>query len=184
MRSETDFVQVGAFDDEGAEARVSTLTRRDISPGQDVVVDLSTSALVHNGGRILVGHNCGAIDVFDLDRPGRDRVSATYSDRPDNHIKRSVLTDNYFGAVYSLEDRSTVGYCLFSTLDGSRLAGSSSSDIQVYGRSHVSATPTVFVFSYSDALHNQHFLVHDLSDKLARPQAGQVIVRSFTLYDR
>lgn len=182
-------------DSDGEEEAVAELTAEgDLARREDgtELDDLSTCTKLMNRDFIYVGHPSGQIDLVPFgsckEENGLSPMRVRYSPAGGGEcfIKRGVLTRTYFGAVFHRSGSPACSFSLFSTADGSPLA--SADDLEVYGRVYFSATDRHFAFSYADALHNQHFIVHDFAGRLSSSQQqqakGKVVVKKFVLDDR
>lgn len=57
-------------------------------------------------------------------------------------------------------------------------------DVESYGRSYFSASDSYFLFSYADALHNQHFIGYKFIFNHSNTFAIGDIKKEFVLLDR
>lgn len=203
MRSKEHRLEVFLVGEEdGREVRRATFHRDQMAAvhGHSCNIDVSRSTKLLNVNSVFLGHPDGTINLFSLGSSREEEggpLTVRYSDSDDsddsaeNFIKRGVLTANFFGVVFHRTSSSTSGggenccnFALFSSSDGSPMA--SARDLEVYGQVYFSATNRHFIFSFADALHNQHFIVHDFSvyRSTSCSPSQRVAIKKFTLRDR
>ena len=127
----------------------------------------------------VVAHPNGCLQLFDLAN-GEETLSYNFSEfTTDNMVRNVILTKNFCGVIFTqvfagrTEDK--VNFKLIDRRSGRPLAREM--DISAYGRVYFSASDIHFIFSFADALHNQHFIMHKFESKAN-------IRRCFVLNDR
>ena len=128
--------------------------------------------------KFIIAHSDGTADLTHLnDNDHKLTQSLTYSEAEDNVVMRSILRRNYhgfiFSRVYEGKKETAVSFRLFKNSEGDAFAWKDR--LEAYGRIYFSVTDEYFIFSYADALHNQHFVV-------VKVKAGRMV--QFVLLDR
>ncbi len=140
----------------------------------------SCGAVAMNSQNLLLASQNGKLMLLDYteERPTKDPlVLLEYSPSPDNIVKEAVLTTRYCGLIYQRRSACVSSYVLFD-LSSSNEPLAERRNISYYGRIFFSASPRFCVFAYGDALHNQHFIIHDFS----KGKSGDPV--NFVLLDR
>jgi len=182
-------------EDDGQEERVGSVqsakdVRRNalLAPAHVHVVQARPLLSSNDTGevRLLLGHADGTLDLHHLH--SGSRIGARYSPHSaDNHLREMVLTETFFGAAaWNEKAKSKCGYVVFDSRTGAEKARGD--ELEAYGRVYFSASDrysgnylkssaynlafhfSFFVFSYADALYNQHFFIHDFHGKGSQPR--------------
>ena len=160
LRTRKDFIQIKYVEEEtGEEIVYRTFQAKKFLREGMANRNMRQCAYLLSERFLLLAHEDGCLDLVDhVDNV--ISIRERYSKDEENFINKPILTETFCGVIYkSIGCTSDKGlnFVIFDNECGNVLARREK--IESYGRTYFSATKKFFVFSYADALHNQHFLV-------------------------